>query len=246
MVRRGSLRQLMGALVATLVGSTALGFWIVDDADAVVPACERHRIEAAERARTVTGEGERVVVIGDSWSVGLGLADLADSWPSRLEGEVHVAGFSGSGFSARASGCGQVSFADRARAVVQDPDVVVVAGGLNDVDQSDTAIASGFTRLMEVLDEQRVVIIGPASAPRRAAGVPRVDALLRQLSREHAVPYVATDDLELDYLPDRLHLTDAGHADFGDAVAAALAGLTPARPSQPPHSASQLANASKE
>ena len=34
--------------------------------------------------------------------------------------------------------------------------------------------------------------------------------------------FVAVSDLELDYLPDLLHLTPAGHAAFGDAVAVRL------------------------
>ena len=59
----------------------------------------------------VTGSGERVVVVGDSWSAGLGLDDPVQSWPSRLPGRIHVAGFSGTGFSAHASPCGRVSFA---------------------------------------------------------------------------------------------------------------------------------------
>ena len=34
--------------------------------------------------------------------------------------------------------------------------------------------------------------------------------------------FVAVSDLALDYLPDLLHLTPAGHARFGDAVAERL------------------------
>jgi acyl-CoA thioesterase-1 len=60
--------------------------------------------------------------------------------------------------------------------------------------------------------------------------VPRVDALLERLSKRYEVPYVRTSDLDLDYLPDRLHLTEGGHAEFGDAVADRIAALEPARP----------------
>ena len=182
--------------------------------------CDRFSAASIARARQVTGSGPRVVVIGDSWSVGLGLADPSISWPARLPGRVHVAGFSGSGFSEHASECGAVSFADRAPDALRDGgDLVVVEGGLNDVDQTDAAITSGFARLMGALEGHRVVVVGPASAPSRALGVPHVDALLASLAGRYDVAYVRTSGLSLSYLDDQLHLTPAGHRAFGDAVA---------------------------
>ena len=167
-------------------------------------------------------------MVGDSWSAGLGLAQPARSWPSRLPGEVHVAGFSGSGFSAEASPCGRVSFADRAPAVVRGADLLVVEGGLNDWDRADAEIRAGFARLMRTVRAagvDRVVVVGPASAPSRAEKVPHVDALLAQLARTNGVGYVSTADLDLPYLGDRLHLTSAGHREFGDAVARRITAL---------------------
>ena len=194
-----------------------------------VGRCERFAIASAERARAVTGTGTgtRVVVIGDSWSVGLGLADAADGWPSRLPGSVHVAGFSGSGFSAGAGHCPGVSYAERAhRALRGGADLVVVEGGLNDVGQSSAEITAGFRRLMRELDGHRVVVVGPALAPSRAGGVPRVDGLLAGLAARRDIPYVRTSGLALPYLGDDLHLTAAGHRAFGDAVARAIANLS--------------------
>ena len=163
--------------------------------------------------------------------MGLGQDDLGGSWAARLPGEVHVAAFSGSGFSAHASGCGRVSFADRApSALATRPALVVVEGGLNDYDQPATAIAGGFRDLMADLAGHPVVVVGPADAPSRSRAVPRVDALLARLAQQYGVPYVRTSDLHLGYLADRLHLTAVGHRDFGDAVAARIAALTPARP----------------
>jgi acyl-CoA thioesterase-1 len=179
----------------------------------------------------VTGSGERVLVIGDSWSVGLGLDDLSRSWASRLPGQVHVSGFSGSGYSATASRCGHVSFHDRAaRALAVRPGLVVVQGGLNDYDRTDGAIDRGFSALMADLAGLHVVVVGPADAPARSGAVPRVDARLEVLTALYGVPYVRTSDLDLDYLDDRLHLTEQGHRAFGDAVAARIAEVTPARP----------------
>jgi acyl-CoA thioesterase-1 len=190
--------------------------------------CDRFASDSEARAAAVTGSGERVVVIGDSWSAGLGLDRIASSWPSRLPGTVHVAGFSGSGFSEAASPCAGVSFADRAPAAVRGgADLVVVEGGLNDYDVPTTAIRTGFRRLMAELRGHRVVVVGPATAPSRATEVPRVDALLSRLSAAYDVDYVRTSGLDLPYLPDRLHLTPAGHEQFGDFVAGELASLAP-------------------
>ncbi|WP_121253665.1 SGNH/GDSL hydrolase family protein [Nocardioides ferulae] len=191
--------------------------------------CERFTADAAARAAAVTGSGRDVLVIGDSYSAGLGLVDASSSWPVELPGRVHVAGFSGSGFSARASGCGPVSFADRApdalAGVPGSADLVVVEGGLNDYDQSDAEIRAGFARLAGALAGRSVVVVGPVPAPARAAAVPRVDALLAGLAARHRLAYVSAAGLELTYLDDRLHLTPEGHRAFGAYVAAQVAEL---------------------
>lgn len=231
-LHRGNLRRVVGASAVVTLLAALLAFYVADTADAGPTPCRQHRTDARERAAIVTGEGDRVLVIGDSWSVGLGQDDLGRSWASRLAGEVHVRGFSGSGFSSRASRCGQVSFHDRApTALGLRPRLVVVEGGLNDYDQPGAAIDRGFRALMADLAGQRVVVVGPADAPARSGAVPRVDAQLRVLSDLYGVPYISTSDLDLDYLGDRLHLTEHGHRVFGEAVAARIADVAPARPS---------------
>jgi acyl-CoA thioesterase-1 len=196
-------------------------------ADAIGRArCHDFAAARAARLAAVSGTGRRVVVIGDSWSAGLGLADPSRSWPVRLPGQVYVDGFSGSGFSAHASPCGPVSYAQRAPADLRaGADLVVVEGGLNDYDQSSAAITDGFRRLMTALHGEHVVVVGPPMAPLRAARVPRVDRLLRSLSSAAGVPYLSTVGLRLAYQPDRLHPTQAGADAFGDAVAAYLRAL---------------------
>ena len=70
------------------------------------------------------------------------------------------------------------------------------------------------------------MVVGPASAPSRAAAVPHVDGLLGSLAASYDVGYVRTSGLDLPYLDDQLHLTPAGHQQFGDFVAAQIAALT--------------------
>ncbi len=170
-----------------------------------------------------SGSGRRITVIGDSYAFGTGLDRPGDAWPSRLPGRVTVDGFPGSGFSARASSCPKVSYADRARAAAKGADLVVVEGGLNDVNRRGLKIRAGFKRLIRALAGHRVVVVGPASAPARAKGVPRMNALLSELSAEAGVRYLRMSYLDLAYLGDRLHLTPAGHDAFGRRVARAIA-----------------------
>lgn len=231
-LHRGILHRAVGASAVVLLLATLIAFYVADRAGAGPTRCQQHRADARERAGVVTGEGAPVLVIGDSWSVGLGLDDLGRSWAADLPGEVHVAGFSGSGFSAGASGCGRVSFHDRAATALAAtrPRLVVVEGGLNDHDQPAAAIERGFRALMADLAGQPVVVVGPADAPSRSRAVPRVDALLEELSGTYGVPYVATSDLDLDYLGDRLHLTEAGHRELGAAVAERIAAVDLVRP----------------
>lgn len=217
---------LVGAVVITVMAAVLTVALGVRAQSADVSRCERFSGDSRARAAVVTGSGERVVVIGDSWSAGLGLDRSSHSWPSRLDGRVHVAGFSGSGFSPHASDCPRVAFADRAtRAMRHGADLVVVEGGLNDYDQPDADIRAGFARLMRDLRGHRVVVVGPATAPSRARAVPHVDALLASLADRYGVAYVSTTSLDLPYLDDRLHLTPAGHAEFGDYVASQLSAL---------------------
>ena len=204
---------LIAAVLATVLTVRARG--------SEAKVCERHATDAAARSQVVTGTGPSIAVIGDSWSVGLGLDDLGRSWPSELPGHVRVAGFSGSGFSRHASHCGDRSFATRA-ASARGADLVVIAGGINDYDQPAADIRAGFRTLLTSLRGQRVAVVGPVAAPSRAPFVGRVDVTLAGLCEEYGVAYIDASAWSLDYLPDRLHLTQAGHVAFGQRVAEEL------------------------
>jgi acyl-CoA thioesterase I len=187
--------------------------------------CARFSAQSQVRERLVTGAGRRIVVIGDSYSVGLGLRDPEASWPSRLPGRTHVFGFSGSGFSAHASSCGHVAYADRAsRAAHSGRGLVVVEGGLNDVDRPVAEVRAGFRSLIRLLHGREVLVVGPPSAPVRTAGAARVDAILRQESARAGVRYLSVLSTSFSYLDDGLHLTPAGHRSFGTLVAGAITG----------------------
>ena len=209
--------------VGLTVAVATAGLLVVTRAGADTDRCTGFRVAARERAELVSGSGREVLVIGDSYSVGLGVT-AKQSWPTRLPGRVHVDGFSGSGFSRAASRCGDVSYGARAaRSLPDRPGLVVVEGGLNDFNQPRRAIRDGFAALMAELAGRDVLVVGPVPAPDRARAVPAVDAQLARLSKRYGVGYLSMLDADLPYLDDGLHLTAAGHREFGDVVAAAVA-----------------------
>jgi acyl-CoA thioesterase I len=214
-------RVLTPALLLLLLAVTLVTVQLVERAGAGTSYCARHSAQSDRRAALVSGSGSPVTVVGDSWSVGLGLDRLADSWPSRLPGRVTTEGFSGSGFSRTASPCGDESFGTRAAAITPRG-LVVVEGGLNDYNQPASAIRSGFEALVRQLHGHRVLVVGPARAPERADGAARVDAILRQESARAGVEYVSMLPDRFPYLEDGLHLTPAGHRAFGLGVAGAI------------------------
>jgi acyl-CoA thioesterase-1 len=217
--------------VALLVTVSLVGFRVSVASGAAGTTAEQRdrcaRFAAASEsreARVAGSTGRRVLVIGDSWSVGLGLAHPRRSWPAELTGErVRVDGFSGSGYAATASPCAGASFADRARrAARRHYDLVIVEGGLNDFDRPSAEVRAGVRKVLAAFSGTRVVMVGPASAPARRRGVQRVDAVLADEAARAGVRYVRTTDLALPYLDDRLHLTPKGHQQFGEFVAAAV------------------------
>lgn len=182
--------------------------------------CERLATGRQRRLEVPLGSGRRILVLGDSWSTGARLEPGVAAWPARLDGEVHVDGVPGSGFSRGALECPGLSYGDRVAEALRraNPDLVIVQGGLNDTDQSQRAVRRGFLRLAILLAGRDVVVVGPALAPARADRVPAVDELLAELSDAAGFRYVSTTDLELDYHRDGVHLVRAGHRTFGAAV----------------------------
>ena len=138
---------------------------------------------------------------------------------------MHVAGFSGLGFSRHASSCSDVSFATRAPVPYAMGTWWSSRAASTTTTSPSADIRAGFERLMTQLRGHRVVVVGPPSAPSRAHAVPRVDGLLADLSEEYGAAYVRTSGWSLPYLDDRLHLTPAGHRTFGDNVAEEIASL---------------------
>jgi len=190
-------------------------------------ACELIRASVERRGDAPVGSGERkVVVMGDSYAQGFGLRDPGGSWPTAFAREadatVRVDGFAGSGFTGSAF-CDGEEFGTRAKRLGRgDDEVLVIQGGLNDVNAEPDLIEAAAVAVVEASDAEAV--IGPPPAPNRdLALTAATDEALARAAEEAGVVYVSTLDWDdLDYLPDRLHLTPESHAVFGTRVADAL------------------------
>lgn len=213
----GAFGALLGVLLIALALTPLLSG---PAAGSAVERCARFAHESVARQHLVTGHGATTVVVGDSYAAGLGLVHPGRNWARALPGRVHVFGFSGSGFSRGASPCPDVAFDQRVRqALALHPSLVVVEGGLNDFDQPSAAVRAGFRRLLAEIGGRRVLVVGPPPAPLRGTSAARVDTILRSEAARADVPYLSMIDDRFGYLPDRLHLTPAGHQRFGDLVA---------------------------
>lgn len=218
-------RRLLLALVV-LLAVTAATTTVLARAGAGEGRCATRAERAEKRAGLVTGSGAEVLVIGDSYAVGVGVGPER-SWPVRLPGRVRVDGFSGSGFSLGASACGDLSYATRAeRSVRRGTDLIVVEGGLNDHDQPIADVEAGVRRLLDGLEGRPVLLVGPPVVPDRSrAAIELVDATLARVAAERGASYLSMVGVELSLLDDQLHPDPDGQLLFGDLVAAEVGRL---------------------
>lgn len=213
---------LLGVLLTSLV---VVPTTTADAAD--VPSyCSDYVQESRVREARVTGTGERVTVLGDSYALGVGLADPTQDWTSLVPGQIRVFAFGGSGYGADSSPCGvEYSFGRRALAAMRSkPDLVVLAGGLNDIDQTDDAIRAGFADVLAVVGDVPALVVGPAAPPSRAAKARRVDEVLHRAADEAGLLYVSMVDQKFAYVgARRIHLSLESQRDYAAVVAEAIA-----------------------
>lgn len=179
-----------------------------------------------------SSEELRLSVIGDSFTAG---SDNDIVWPEiladRHAASLQNAGAGGAGYVAGADLAG--TFADQIPdAVSTNPDVVLVVGSENDVDEDPAEVADEADALFATLADEaptaRVVVIGPIwSGDDLPAELYDVDAALADAAASAGLAYVGTLDDGWLADPDLLqddgdHPTDDGQYALADAVEAAL------------------------
>lgn len=191
-------------------------------------ACETVKAQVADTGliRKVTDGSTKVAILGDSYSVGAGLADRSKAWPTlagRAEGwATHVAGVGGTGF-VNAGPCGEQSFGQRLEDVLAvKPQILIIAGGVNDADLAPSEVQTSASALLHLTASvPTVIVVGPANAPAKS-NLPAVDAALAKAATANGRKYVSALNWELEFQPDGLHPTEAGQAVYARNIEAAI------------------------
>lgn len=176
-----------------------------------------------------TGPGPTVVVLGDSYAEGAYLPNpRQDGWPVHLAADTgwttYVSGIGGTGFVSGGP-CEDRPFGTRTALVLaKNPRLVIVEGGLNDVDAEPGQTGRAAKQLVHDLGRSgaEVVLLGPARAPSRSEQAARIDGELAAAAADTGTPYVSSLGWELPFRDDDLHLTSEGHRIFAEKVRAAL------------------------
>lgn len=168
---------------------------------------ERDRIDAAASAADASDEAARprvVAFLSDSYGEGTGSdgpgRGLADQTAQQMGCQLDNFSAGGTGYvTPGPEGSGRGPFTDRvADIVAAHPDIVIVAGGLNDMerDYSDedvhAAVDATLTGLQDGLPDAQIVVVGPwwgNSFPTRSAVA--VDQIVGKVAADHGLPTVS-------------------------------------------------------
>jgi lysophospholipase L1-like esterase len=187
--------------------------------------------------------GPNAAFIGDSYTAGKGASSELTRWTSLVSQKMgwieHNFGRGGTGYLATSSreGCG-LDFCPNYLEMVDDvassdPDIVVVAGGGNDMAEFvsnsgpvSKAITDTFNELHKRLPNARIIAVGP-SALDITSSVIAFDLVVQNAARAVGGEYVSliapTPVLQEDmFIADRAHVNDSGHAAIADRITSVL------------------------
>jgi lysophospholipase L1-like esterase len=179
--------------------------------------------------------------LGDSYTDGVGASDPDRRWTSLVAGRMgwleDNLGIGGTGYL-KAKGDEKNYLGRIDDIVAADPDIVVVAGGQNDdtLDYDRGALFSGvqylFDRIRVRLPMVRIIAVGPSFPVAVTPEQLEFDSAVREAVEKVGGQFVSllrppVIDPSM-VMPDRLHVSDAGHAAIAQRV---LAVLRPPEPS---------------
>jgi lysophospholipase L1-like esterase len=188
----------------------------------------KNNIEQAQKCESIKARlpivhlsDSSVAILGDSYTAGDVLEDRRQGWAYAIGSDL--AGVGGTGF-VNGGYCGNHTYGERLDSVLAlHPQTLIIQGGLNDWETPDKVADAAAAVLERADDVPHVIVIGPPNVPGRD-GEDRVDQALRVAVSMSDAKYVSALDWDLDFLPDKTHLTPAGHATFAANVASAIKG----------------------
>jgi lysophospholipase L1-like esterase len=178
----------------------------------------------------VTDGSPTIAVLGDSYSLGIGVSGPEAAWPAALGGrlgaEVFVDGVGGTGFTTRGF-CPDdpITYGERVAADPPDAEIVVVQGSVNDAlgGRPDDVGEAARELLGDLEGVPTVVVVGvPVIPAAEAAELRAIDAALLQAAEEAGRVHVPLVDAGIAILPDRVHPTLEGQQRIAELVAAAI------------------------
>jgi lysophospholipase L1-like esterase len=190
------------------------------------------------------GPGDTVAVfLGDSYTEGWGASDASTRWSALVAasaGWVEVnQGQGGTGFvtTSGLGGCGLEycpTYLERVPDVISaQPDIVVIAGGQNDLtalatdpDAVRDALAETYDRIRAGLPQARIIAVGPSTARPGNELIAELDEWVRATAKSVGADYVSLIDpvvIEPEMVDlDGVHVNDAGHRAIAERVFAGI------------------------
>lgn len=178
--------------------------------------CRRVAANVKEAPKHLSGGGEQVFLVGDSYSTGYTLPKATDGYAFLLaeaEGwEATVAAWPGAGFTSEGACGGHGLFIREVAEAPAGVDLVIVQGGLNDTGHLDRLPgAAADTVESAKAHAKRVVVVGPPVVPALPEEkIKRVDEILHQAATAQGAKYVSLLSLHLATSDDGVHPTTAG------------------------------------
>jgi lysophospholipase L1-like esterase len=220
------------AVVAlAIAGLAAAGAFSV--ADRVVPGA------AGETAPSIGPGDTAAVFLGDSYTEGWGASDPSRRWSALVADEADWVevnrGQGGTGFvtTAGAGTCRMTecpTYVDRVRDVVDvRPDIVVIAGGQNDIMALDSdpesvraAVVTTYEEIREGLPQARIIAVGPSMAQPGNELIEKMDGWVQAAAESVGADYVSLIDpvtIKPEMVSeDGVHVNDEGHRAIADRV----------------------------
>lgn len=221
----------VSAMVVAAVG--VLLFWKSTQPDPT-PSWTPVAQESATPEPSEASEPLDVVFIGDSYTAGDGLPfKTSNRWPRLLAAEVgwreYNYGMGGSGYTLAGELEGADTYGERIATITEDPDIIVVSGGRNDIEtRYQESVGPFFTDLRAAFPDAEIIAIEPFyDDDIYPANLNTLSALVQESVEAVGGRYIAGPGHALVghaewVLEDGIHPNVAGHAELAARIAAAL------------------------